>query len=491
MRAIKVALLDDETAQVTPGKVYMGEHRAARLEITLPARLKTGFDYYNLCFDVMGAGKRIPLGNIYEAETNGPDVLAWLEDGTIICELPACLTQCSYLKVQVEACLERSGVTAKSAPFQVHFEDSIAGEGDTLSAIALGHFDKLMARYHKQVRTLKKEIQGAQEALEPSLQRAEQAAGDAEKAAGEAAQAALIAGQKAAEALKLSLTPGPKGDPGPQGPKGEPGLTGPQGPKGDKGDKGEPGANGAAGPQGLQGPPGEPGTQGLQGVPGQDNFAAAIEAIPTPAGLNGVTAPIAYALGAGDPWSPLPIEPPADDSNPATGAQDPPLTIRLADVPTAPDYTQEDHWYIDYRVVSKFSEPENEEWVIRAESSVSGSPRSVHVFWSGRPEYQQYVYIWDTAAVLDEFGLDLENAWYYADMSEGIVTLASAPDIGLIQAVAITRGHEEGISGEVPDGVLQGIVEVMGSDGEPAGWYGNVPGAGWRFIGPAQTGGAA
>ena len=261
MRAIKVVLHDDGTAAVTPERVYMGEHRAARLEITLPQSLRDGFDYYNLCFDVMGAGKRVPLGNVYPEE-EGFAGLAWLENGEIFYELPDSLTQCSYLKAQVEACCEENGQCTrleKSPPFRVAFEDAVAGEGDALSAMALGHMDKLMAKLNRMRRILRVEIQGVQAAVEPALLRAEQAAGAAE-------QAAVTAAQKAQEALALSLTPGPKGDPGPQGPKGDAGQAGSQGPKGDKGDQGD---AGAAGPKGDQGDAGAPGI----GIAYQDSVA--------------------------------------------------------------------------------------------------------------------------------------------------------------------------------------------------------------------------
>lgn len=80
---------------------------------------------------------------------------------------------------------------------------------------------------------------------------------------------------------------GPKGDPGEIGPQGPPGkdgeqglqgLTGPQGPKGDPGEqgpKGEPGARGETGPQGEQGAQGVPGKDGEQGPPGTQGPAGA------------------------------------------------------------------------------------------------------------------------------------------------------------------------------------------------------------------------
>lgn len=183
MRTIKVVLHDDESAQVTPEKVYMGEHRAARLEVTLPQRMREGFDYYNLCFDVMGTGKRVPLGNIYMAadETQGEQQetagIAWMADGKIICELPESLTQSSYVRVQAEACCEAEGTCTrleKSVPFVIRFADSIAGQGDALSALALGHMNELMAQLHRMKHTLRAQQEDAKNVLLEAVAQAEQ-----------------------------------------------------------------------------------------------------------------------------------------------------------------------------------------------------------------------------------------------------------------------------------------------------------------------------
>lgn len=189
MRSIKVVLHDDESVQVTPEKVYMGEHRAARLEITLPQRLLGGFAYYNLCFDVMGSGKRVPLGNIYaadEQDAQDPPAIAWMDNGEIVCELPESLTQSSFLRAQVEACMEEDGICTrleKSAPFVLAFADSIAGEGDALSAFALDNMAKLMAQINRLRRTLRVQVRGAQEEIAPLVAQAQQAAQQAEQAA--------------------------------------------------------------------------------------------------------------------------------------------------------------------------------------------------------------------------------------------------------------------------------------------------------------------
>jgi len=542
MRAIKVALLEDEQVQVTPGKVYMGEHRAARLEIALPQRLQEGFDYYNICFDVMGAGKRVPLGNIYEAGAGGeePAGLAWMEAGEILCELPESLTQCSFLRAQVEACCEENGVCTrleKSVPFVIAFEDSIAGEGDALSALALGHMDKLMARLNRMRRTLRAEIQGVQEAIEPALLRSEQAAGAAEQAAGEAAQAAATAAQKASEALALSLTPGPKGDKGPQGPKGDPGQTGPKGDKGNKGDKGDTGATGAQGPQGVQGlkgdkgdkgdagpqgskgepgmdgaagangtqgaagaqgeigPQGEPGPQGVpgpQGAPGQDNFAAAIETILTPASLPGVSAPFAWAQGPGKmpggtpvAWGPLPFEPPVNDGNPETGLLPEPLEIRLAEAPIAPDYSPTQSGFVQAAISATDSDT-GDLWSIQLQWLDGGTPINVQTI--NFTTFDTYVYVWDKVKVSNLVGeAQIPDGW-------GTVTnydpFAFAPlpweTIPAPLADRMTRSWSE--EGDMPEGLFQGVLEALTPADTPAGLYARPDGAGWKFIGPADSG---
>jgi len=291
MRSIKVELREDETAHVTPERVYMGEHCAARLEIELPQRLRAGFDYYTLCFDVMGAGRRVPLGNIYPAGGEGEEGLAYVRDGVIYCLLPDQVTQCSYVRVQAEACAQEDGRCVrleKSAPFLLAFEDGIAGEGEPLSAFALGHMSELMAQLDHMRQTLRLKVEGAGEAIEPQIARAEQAALAAEQAAQRAESAAVTAGTKgdkgdagppgpagpqgepgpegprgeSGEGIGVPGPPGPKGDTGAQGPAGAKGDTGAQGPKGDTGPQGPKGDTGAQGPKGDTGPQGEPGQGG-------------------------------------------------------------------------------------------------------------------------------------------------------------------------------------------------------------------------------------
>ena len=274
MRIITVTLREDETAHVTPERVYMGEHCAARLEIQLPQRLREGFAYYTLCFDMMGAGRRVPLGNIYPAaEGEEPEGLAWVREGVIYCLLPGYVTHCSYVRVQVEAHAVENGHCVrleKSAPFLVAFEDGIAGKGDVLSAFALGHMEELMARIDQMRQTLRLKVEGADEAIEPLIARAEQAA----QAAEEAARRAQL----------VSVTPGPRGPAGPQG------ATGPQGPAGPKGDKGDTGLRGPAGPQGATGPQGSAGPKGDKGDTGLQG----------PAGPQGATGPQGPAGPKGD-----------------------------------------------------------------------------------------------------------------------------------------------------------------------------------------------
>jgi len=145
MRTIKVALREDESVTVEPAVAYMGEHRALRLEISLPQRLRTGFDYYTLGFDQMDKGTRVPIGNIYP----GSGGAAYYSDGTIHCVLPGRLTHCSFVRVQVEAHRQEGGRCAaieKSASFVISFEGGLSGDGDTLQAFALGHINEIMAQ---------------------------------------------------------------------------------------------------------------------------------------------------------------------------------------------------------------------------------------------------------------------------------------------------------------------------------------------------------
>ncbi|MDR0531895.1 MAG: hypothetical protein LBG83_07525 [Oscillospiraceae bacterium] len=222
MRVVTVVLREDESALVTPARVYMGEHRAVRMEITLPQRLREGFDYYTIAFDVMGAGRRVPMGNIYAAQESSAEGMAWMQDGVITCDLPDSLTQCSFLRAQVEAHQEEDGRCVKlekSAPFVLAFEDSIAGEGDALSAFALGHMNELMAQLHELRATLRMKVEGADEVVDGLLEQAgteiaqardqavatvqqavAAAQGTASQAANAAAQSAALAGQKATDA---------------------------------------------------------------------------------------------------------------------------------------------------------------------------------------------------------------------------------------------------------------------------------------------------
>ncbi|MDR1927514.1 MAG: hypothetical protein LBQ33_02610 [Oscillospiraceae bacterium] len=158
MRTIEVTLLEDETAQVHPQHIYMGEHSAARLAVTLNGRLLDGFDFYTLAFDLMDSGKRIPVGNIYpQTQEEDASPIAYLQEGVIYCTLPAQLTACSYIRVQVEAYQQQDGKCRrleKSAPFLIAFEDSLGGEAQELYVHALGHMAQLMAQIDQLRQTL-------------------------------------------------------------------------------------------------------------------------------------------------------------------------------------------------------------------------------------------------------------------------------------------------------------------------------------------------
>jgi len=138
-------LRDDETVQQEQAATYMGEHRAVQLQVTLPQRLRSGFDYYTLSFDPMDKGNRVPIGNIYPGSAG----IAYTQNGVIFCDLPQLITNASFVRVQVEAHRQVQGqcvTVAKSASFVLEFEQGIAGQGETLHTFALGHINQLMAQ---------------------------------------------------------------------------------------------------------------------------------------------------------------------------------------------------------------------------------------------------------------------------------------------------------------------------------------------------------
>ncbi|MDR2647727.1 MAG: hypothetical protein LBB67_06360 [Oscillospiraceae bacterium] len=161
MRTIQVTLADDESVQLDPERVYMGEHCAARLAITLPARLCAGFDYYSLCFELMGCGNAIPTGNIYPLGNADENPMAYLDGNVIFCTLPEQLTACSYLRCQVDACKQEDGtctVREKSAPFMLIFEHSVTGEAAPFFSFALGQLPSLQAQLDKMRETLQIDV---------------------------------------------------------------------------------------------------------------------------------------------------------------------------------------------------------------------------------------------------------------------------------------------------------------------------------------------
>lgn len=209
MRTIQVTLLEDESAAVTPAIVYMGEHNAAKLEVTLPQRLREGFDYYTLCFDQMDCGRRIPLGNIYPGEEGA----AYCKNGVIHCLLPGILTHSSYVRVQVEACKQEDGVCTlleKSAAFTLAFEDSLAGEADTLQSFALDHMSRLMA----EIDAAKDSLATQNSAIDGSIvAQLLEIKGLAEQAAAQATAAAADAEASSERLAELEIAAGPGGLP--------------------------------------------------------------------------------------------------------------------------------------------------------------------------------------------------------------------------------------------------------------------------------------
>ncbi|MCL2194794.1 MAG: hypothetical protein FWB76_02460, partial [Oscillospiraceae bacterium] len=292
MRIIKVVLLDDETVQRDQTIVYMGEHRAVQLQVTLPSRLRNGFDYYTLSFDQMDKGNRVPIGNIYPGDAG----MAYVQGGTIFCDLPQQLTSGNFVRVQAEAHRQVDGqcvAIEKSASFVLEFEQGIAGQGEPLQAFALGHINELMAQLEAARQTLEgigdlderallQELKDhvtllTNEGLESaSAELAEWAAGNIELAIADLVQHI--------NAAIAALPPAPAGPQGPQGPAGSPGSAGPQGPAGPAGPQGPAGpatgVPGPTGPQGEQGAQGPAGPAGAAGNPGPAGVAG-------PQGLTG------------------------------------------------------------------------------------------------------------------------------------------------------------------------------------------------------------
>jgi len=266
MRNIKVALLEDETVTIDPSYTYMGEHHAVQLEVTLPTRLQTGFAYYTLSFDPMDKGNRVPIGNIYP----GNEGTAYYQNGVIFCQLPAMVTTCSFVRVQVEAHRQADGqciAIEKSATFVIQFEHSIVGEGDTLQAFALGHITELMAKIDSALQSLDHlddlEVRIDEAKLQLLRDKVEQlAAAGIETATDqlikwteENLEVALNDLVQHIETATASIPPGEQGPQGPIGITGPQGIPGPQGATGAIGPQGPAGAQGPVGPQGEAGPP--------------------------------------------------------------------------------------------------------------------------------------------------------------------------------------------------------------------------------------------
>lgn len=156
MRTIEVALLEDESVRVEQPKVYMGEHRAAELAVTLPPRLLGGFDYYSLHFDLMDSGRQVRTANIYPgAEPGDPEaeaedgVTAWLAGDVLHCRLPKALTSGSWLRCQAAACVQAEGKCVridKSAPFVIAFEGGGGEDCEQLTPYTLGQVERLLAQ---------------------------------------------------------------------------------------------------------------------------------------------------------------------------------------------------------------------------------------------------------------------------------------------------------------------------------------------------------
>ncbi|MCL2106673.1 MAG: hypothetical protein FWH26_06425 [Oscillospiraceae bacterium] len=156
MRTIEVILHEDDSVEVNPQRVFVGEHHAVRLAVTLSSRLSQEFDFYSISFDLMDQGRKVMTGNIYPSEND--NAMAYLEQGVLYCALPGKLTACSFLRVQVEAYRQQNGKTVsveKSRSFTIEFVDLLGGGGEEIYAFALGHMGELMDEIHAMRESLK------------------------------------------------------------------------------------------------------------------------------------------------------------------------------------------------------------------------------------------------------------------------------------------------------------------------------------------------
>jgi len=208
--------------------------------------------------------------------------------------------------------------------------------------------------------------------------------------------------------------------------------------------------------------------------------------IATPDDLPSASTPFAFAEAPGSAqWGPLPFEPPLYDSNPETGLLPEPITLRLAEAPVAPDYSLPTQSGFVQALINATESSTGDTWSAQIQWADGGGPVNAQVI--NLTTYNIYMYAWDKekASALAG-GVEIPDGWNEI-VSYDPLEFASVPweTVPTFTVDKVIRSWSE--EDPMPEGLFDGILETESGDPVPAGWYGNVPGIGWRFISPAET----
>ncbi|GEM_PF-4303955 len=143
MKKVEITLNSDGSYTCSQDKIYIGEHMAVELEITLPEDMQTGFESYALCLDPSGMCKKIIISGIKDAELN-ESAKARFSEGVIYCALPREFTETPELYMQAEARVESGNSVTyveKTGIFCVKFDKSIVGREFVTDPCFSGIFD--------------------------------------------------------------------------------------------------------------------------------------------------------------------------------------------------------------------------------------------------------------------------------------------------------------------------------------------------------------
>ncbi|MCR4615449.1 MAG: hypothetical protein K5756_04800 [Clostridiales bacterium] len=129
MKNVEISLNSDGSFSCSQDNIYVGEHMAVELAITLPEEMQTGFDSYALRLDPAGMCKVIVVKGIDELSEND-EANTYISQGVIHCTLPGEFTGTPELFMQAEARREADNHVTyieKTAVFSVKFEKSLVG----------------------------------------------------------------------------------------------------------------------------------------------------------------------------------------------------------------------------------------------------------------------------------------------------------------------------------------------------------------------------